>query len=64
MQLQQDLEGLDLNQTNHMVEHDSNDKVDYVEYLGEDDSDEGYGDIPHRAPFGSTTYSARAPSTQ
>ena len=64
MQLQQDLESLDLNHTNRKVDHDINDKVDYVESIGEDDSDEGYGDIPYRAPSGSIAYSARAPSTQ
>ena len=64
MQLQQDLEGLDLNHKNCKVDHDINDKVDYVENTGDDDSDEGYGDLPYRAPPGSIAYSARAPSTQ
>ena len=64
MQLQQDLEGLDLNYTNCKVDYDTNDKVDCVEGIGEDDSDEGYGDIPHWAPSVSVAYSARAPSTQ
>ena len=64
MQLQQDLEGLHSNHTNCKVDHDINDKVDYVESTQDDDSDEGYGDLPYRAPSGSIAYSARAPSTQ
>ena len=64
MQLQRDLEDLDLDYTKCKVDHDINDKVDYVEGIGEDDSDEGYGDIPYRAPFGSIAYSAGAPSIQ
>ena len=64
MQLQQDLQGLDLENTECKVDHNINDKVDYVEGIEEDDSDEGYGDIPHRAPSESIAYSARASSTQ
>lgn len=64
MQLQQDLEGLDLNYTDCKVDYSINDKVDYVEGIGDDDSDEGSGDIPYRAPSAAIAYSARAPSTQ
>ena len=64
MQLQEDLQSLELNNTDCKVNHHTNDKVDYVESIEEDDSDNGYGDIPHRAPSVSTAYSARPSSTR
>ena len=64
MQLQEDLQGLDLNNTDCNVDHDTNDKVDYIEDIEEDDSNEGYGDIPHQAPSVSIAYSVCESSTQ
>ena len=64
MQLQQDLEVSDLNHKNCKVDHDTNDRVNYINGIGEDDSDEGHGDILHRAPSGSIAYSTRTLSTQ
>ena len=64
MQRQEDLQGLELNNTDCKVDHATNDKVDYLEGIEEDDSHEGYGDIPHRAPSVAIAYSGCASSTQ
>ena len=64
MQLQQDLRGLYLSNTDCKVDHVTDDKVDDVERIGEDDSSMGDGDIPYWAPPMSSTYSERASSIQ
>ena len=57
VQLQQDLQRLGLNDALYQGFHAINDDIDSLERIEEDEMDERYGDMPHRAPAVSTTYS-------
>ena len=59
MQLQQDLQPLGLNDASYQDSRAISADIESLEHIEGDEMDERYGDMPHRAPTVSTTYSVR-----
>ena len=57
MQPQLDLQRLGLSDASYQDSHAINDDIDSLEHMEGGGMDERYGDMPHRAPAASSTYS-------